>query len=96
MVTIRLARKGRKKRTFYHIVVTDSRNPRDGRYIERLGFCNPSAEVGREVSLQIATDRVDYWIAQGAQTSKQILSLIKKANKEINKSKEPAGVVAAA
>ena len=96
MVTIRLARKGRKKRAFYHIIVTDSRNPRDGRYIEHSGFCNPSAEEGKEVSLQIATDRVAYWIARGAQTSKQILSLIKKANKEINKSKEPTDVAAAA
>ncbi|MFM2322083.1 MAG: ribosomal protein [Pseudomonadota bacterium] len=95
MVTIRLARGGRIERPFYHIVVTDSRNPRDGRYIERLGFYNPVA-AGKEVPLQIAADRVTYWISQGAQASEQVLSLIKKAKKEITAPKEPTDVAAAA
>lgn len=95
MVTIRLARGGRIERPFYHIVVTDSRNPRDGRYIERLGFYNPIA-AGKEVPLKIAADRADYWISQGAQASEQVLNLIKKAKKEINTSKEPIEVAAAA
>lgn len=83
MVTIRLARGGRTERPFYHIVVTDSRKPRDGRYIERLGFYNPVA-AGKEVSLQIAEDRVNYWISQGAQLSEQVQSLLKKAKNGVS------------
>ena len=87
MVTIRLARGGRTERPFYHIVVTDSRKPRDGRYIERLGFYNPVA-TGKEVELKIAEDRVNYWLSQGAQTSAQVRSLLKKAKNEANDSKK--------
>jgi small subunit ribosomal protein S16 len=87
MVTIRLARGGRTERPFYHIVVTDSRKPRDGRYIERLGFYNPVA-AGKEISLQIAEDRVNYWISQGAQLSEQIQSLLKKAKNEVSNPKK--------
>jgi len=75
MVTIRLARGGAKKRPFYHIVVTDSRNSRDGRYIERVGFFNPVAR-GQEVKLSIDSDRVDHWIGQGAKTSDRVAKLI--------------------
>ena len=75
MVTIRLARGGAKKRPFYHIVVTDSRNARDGRYIERVGFFNPVAR-GQEEKLRINTDRVDHWIDQGAKTSERVAKLI--------------------
>ena len=60
MVTIRLARGGAKKRPYYHIVVTDSRSCRDGRYIERVGFFNPVAQ-GNEVRLNIDTGLVDHW-----------------------------------
>lgn len=76
MVTIRLSRGGAKKRPFYHIVVTDSRNRRDGRYIERLGFFNPRA-IGGEETCRIETDRVDYWVKQGATTSERVAKLIK-------------------
>ena len=76
MVTIRLARGGAKKRPFYHIVVTDSRNRRDGRYIERLGFYNPVA-TGQEEKLRINKERVDYWVGQGAQTSDRVAKLAK-------------------
>lgn len=76
MVTIRLARAGAKKRPFYHIVVTDSRNRRDGRYIERLGFFNPGAK-GNETRLNIESERVTHWIGQGAQTSERVAKLIK-------------------
>lgn len=80
MVTIRLARGGRKKRSFFHIIVTDSRKPRDtGHPIECLGYYNPAAK-GKEVTLQIAKDRVNCWISQGAQPSEQVRSLLKKAN----------------
>lgn len=76
MVTIRLSRGGAKKRPFYHIVVTDSRNRRDGRYIERLGFFNPVAK-GNEERLRIDRTRVDYWLGQGAQASERVGKLLK-------------------
>ncbi len=76
MVTIRLSRTGVKKRPFYHIVVTDSRNKRDGRSIERLGFFNPNA-TGNEESLKIDTNRVEYWLGQGAKTSVRVAKLLK-------------------
>lgn len=78
MVTIRLARGGAKKRPFYHIVVTDSRNRRDGRYIERVGFFNPVA-VGQETPLKIDRDRVDFWVARGAKPSERVASLLKQS-----------------
>ena len=76
MVSIRLSRGGAKKRPFYHIVVTDQRNRRDGRYIERLGFFNPIAVDGKE-QVRIDLPRVDYWIGQGAQPSDRVKSLLK-------------------
>lgn len=76
MVTIRLSRGGALKRPFYHIVVTDRRNRRDGRYIERLGFFNPIAS-GEESTLKIDLERADYWIERGARTSERVASLIK-------------------
>lgn len=76
MVTIRLSRVGAKKRPFYHIVVTDSRNKRDGRSIERVGFFNPIA-TGQEQKLNIDTGRVDYWVANGAKPSERVAKLLK-------------------
>jgi small subunit ribosomal protein S16 len=76
MVVIRLARGGAKKRPFFNIVVTDSRNRRDGRYIERVGFFNPIAK-GKETGLSIQKERVDYWVSKGAQTSERVASLVK-------------------
>ncbi len=80
MVSIRLSRAGAKKRPFYHLVVTDSRNRRDGRYIERVGYFNP---VGRdhEENLRIDLERIDYWIGQVAQPSDRVKSLIKSHRK---------------
>lgn len=80
MVTIRLARGGAKKRPFYHVVVTDKRNRRDGKYIERVGFFNPIAR-GSEVRLQLNQERVQYWLGQGAQTSDRVASLIREHRK---------------
>jgi small subunit ribosomal protein S16 len=80
MVTIRMARGGAKKRPFYNIVVTDSRNKRDGRYIERLGFFNPVAR-GQEETLRLDLERVTHWISQGAQTSERVAKLILDAQK---------------
>jgi len=80
MVSIRLARGGSKKRPFYHVVVSDSRSPRDGRYIERLGFFNPRAR-GQEEELRIDNERIDYWVSKGAQASERVASLIKNSRK---------------
>ena len=76
MVSIRLSRGGAKKRPFYHIVVTDSRNRRDGRYIERLGFFNPVA-TGGESKLNIDLERAEYWLGEGARPSDRVVSLMK-------------------
>lgn len=76
MVTIRLARGGAKKRPFYHIVVADSRRARDGRFIERLGFFNPVAQ-GNEEKLKIDSERLKYWVSQGAQPSERVSKLVK-------------------
>lgn len=76
MVTIRLARGGAKKRPFYHIVVTDSRNKRDGRYIERLGFFNPIATGGEEM-LRVDRERAEFWLGKGAKASDRVASLLK-------------------
>jgi small subunit ribosomal protein S16 len=78
MVKIRLTRGGAKKRPFYHVVVTDQRNKRDGRYLERLGFFNPIAQ-GTEAGLRIDTARVDHWVKQGAQLSDRVAELMKRA-----------------
>ena len=80
MVSIRLARGGSKRRPFYHVVVSDSRSPRDGRYIERVGFFNPQAR-GLEEELRLDNERLDYWISKGAQTSERVASLIKVSRK---------------
>lgn len=81
MVTIRLTRGGAKKRPFYHVVVTDSRNRRDGRYIERLGFFNPVA-AGKEEELKLDIERVQFWLGQGAQPSERVAKLIKQFEKK--------------
>ena len=79
MVSIRLSRGGSKKRPFYHIVAADHRKPRDGRYIERLGFYNPLAKGGEE-TLRVDLDRINYWVSQGAQPSDRVSTLIKQAS----------------
>ena len=78
MVTIRLARGGSKKRPFYHLTVTDSRKARNGRFIERVGFFNPTAR-GQEERLRVDSDRIEYWQGQGAQLSVRVASLVKNA-----------------
>ena len=79
MLTIRLARTGAKKRPFFHITVADSRKPRDGRFIERVGYFNPISK-GKEVRIEINQDRIDYWLSQGANISDRVLTLIKEIN----------------
>ncbi len=78
MVTIRLARGGAKKKPFYHITVADVRSPRDGRFIERIGFFNPVAK-GREEQLRLDLERMDYWKSQGAQVTPRVAALAKDA-----------------
>ena len=78
MVVIRLARGGAKKRPFFNIVVADSRNRRDGRFIERVGFYNPIAGA-QEEGLRLALDRIGYWQGQGARLSETVAGLVKKA-----------------
>lgn len=80
MVTIRLARGGAKKRPFYQVVVTDSRNARDGRFIERVGFFNPLA-AGQAERLRLDLDRVNHWVGLGATVSDRVAVLIKDAKK---------------
>ncbi|GAA8966880.1 30S ribosomal protein S16 [Helicobacter pylori] len=76
MVVIRLARGGSKKRPFYNIIVADSRSRRDGRFIERVGFYNPVANEKQE-RIRIAADRLNHWVAQGAQVSEAVAKLVK-------------------
>ncbi|EEX50770.1 TPA: 30S ribosomal protein S16 [Pasteurella multocida] len=80
MVTIRLSRGGAKKRPFYQIVVADSRSPRDGRFIERVGFFNPLA-TGNAERLRLDLDRVNAWLEKGASLSDRVESLVKEAKK---------------
>ncbi|NBD96362.1 MAG: 30S ribosomal protein S16 [Gammaproteobacteria bacterium] len=80
MVKIRMSRGGAKKTPFYHIVVTDSRNARDGRNIERLGFFNPVAR-GENERLRLDVERVDYWLGQGAQISERVRDLANEARR---------------
>ena len=77
MVVIRLARGGSKKRPFYKMVVADQRNSATGRFIEQVGFFNPVAR-GQEEAVRIDQARIDHWVAQGAQMSPRVKSIIKK------------------
>ena len=76
MVVIRLSRSGSKRRPFYNMVVADSRKPRDGRYLERVGFYDPQAPHGVE-GLRIDVDRVNFWQGKGAQLSDTAARLVK-------------------
>ena len=76
MVVIRLARGGAKKRPFYSMVVADSRNARDGRFIERVGFYDPKAPEGRE-SLRLDLERLAYWQGKGAKLSDTAARLVR-------------------
>ena len=75
-LVIRLARAGTKKRPVYHIVVADSRAPRDGRFIERLGFYNPLLPKDKEERLKLDMDKVKSWIAKGAQPSDRVMRFL--------------------
>ncbi len=78
MVTIRFSRGGSKNRPFFNVVVADSRNRRDGRFIERIGFYNPLAPEGPD-GMRIQMDRVAHWQERGAQMSDAVAKLVKRA-----------------
>ena len=89
MVVIRLARGGAKKRPFYNIVVADSRNRRDGRFIERVGFYNPIA-AAHEEGLRLALDRINYWQESGARLSDTVTMLVKRGATPVVAAPAPA------
>lgn len=82
MVVIRLARGGAKKRPFFNVVVAESRNRRDGRFIERVGFYNPIATQGEE-GLRLAIDRITFWQDRGAKVSDTVAGLVKRSAKTV-------------
>jgi len=79
MIKIRLARHGSKKRPFYKIVIADSRFPKNGRFIEKVGFFNPiKNKKTNELQFNINIPRIQYWKKKGAQLSRKVNSLLKK------------------
>ena len=82
MVTIRLQRGGAKKRPFYQVVVADSRRSRDGRFIENIGFFNPTA-MGQEERLHLDLGRIEHWVGVGASLSDRVARLVKDAQKAV-------------
>ncbi len=80
MIVIRLSRTGRKKLPVYHVVVADSRSPRDGRRIEQIGCYKPLAR-GKETCLELNVERHDYWLSKGAQPSDRVKYLYKNLDK---------------
>ncbi len=75
-LVIRMARAGTKKRPFYHIVVADSRSPRDGRFIERLGYFNPLLPKEKTERLRLDLDKVKDWMKKGAQPSDRVMRFL--------------------
>lgn len=82
MVIIRLQRGGAKKRPFYQVVVADSRRARNGRFIENVGFFNPTAQ-GQSERLRLDLERVEHWVGQGAGLSDRVARLVKDAQKAV-------------
>jgi small subunit ribosomal protein S16 len=76
---LRMARAGTKKRPFYHIVVADSRSPRDGRFIERLGYFNPLLPKDNTERLKLDLDKVKAWMVKGATPSDRIMRFLDEA-----------------
>ena len=102
--TIRLSRAGTKKRPYYHIVVTNSRSPRDSKFIEKIGTYNPLLADAAEKRVTIDTERAKYWLSVGAEMSDRVhlffnksgLVATKPAFKPVRKSKKDKGEEAAA
>ena len=89
---IRLSRFGKKKKPFYRVVVADSRSPRDGKYLEHIGFLNPMGEE----TFDVKRDRLEYWLAAGAQLSDSVRTRLKKRMPEVVKGAAAAAPVKAA
>jgi len=81
MVTIRLTRRGAKNQPFYHVVVTDSRERQGGSSLELVGYFNPVAR-GKDTRLKLDLERIDHWVARGAQQSDRVRSLVAKHRRE--------------
>jgi small subunit ribosomal protein S16 len=75
-LVIRMARAGTKKRPFYHIVIADSRSPRDGRFIERIGYFNPLLPKEKTERLKLDLDKVKDWMKKGAQPSDRVMRFL--------------------
>ncbi|AFA41351.1 30S ribosomal subunit protein S16 [Wigglesworthia glossinidia endosymbiont of Glossina morsitans morsitans (Yale colony)] len=80
MVIIRLSRKGSRNKPFYQVIVSDSRKPRDGKFIERLGFLNPIPS-GKSIAYSLKINRINFWIQKGAQISNRVKKLISQYKK---------------
>lgn len=80
MVVIRLARGGAKKNPYYRVMVADQRKSTNGRFIEQVGFYNPTAR-GQEEPLRLDMARIEHWVGQGAQLSPRVERLVKDASK---------------
>ena len=80
MLKIRMSRGGAKKRPFYKIVVADSRRPRDGKFIEKVGFFNPLLPKDKTERLSLDLERIKYWLSQGAQPSERIARFLGEVN----------------
>lgn len=83
MIIVRLSRGGRKRKPFYHVVVADSRSPRDGKFLDKLGYYNPIADSQADQVINIDLEKVDHWVSNGAQLSDKVKSLVKKQRKSV-------------
>jgi small subunit ribosomal protein S16 len=85
-VVLRLSRAGTHKAPFYHVVATDSRSSRDGRYLEDVGIYDPTQRPER---IELKTDRVDHWLKVGAKPSETVAMIIKRARKQAPSAASP-------
>lgn len=90
MIVIRLARGGKKSKPFYRVVVADRRYPRDGRFIERLGYYNPVANRQGDQIIEIDLERMAHWVKQGAQLSQRVAAIAKRHQADMGKTETAA------
>jgi len=81
MIVVRLARGGKKSKPFYRVVVADQRFPRDGRFIERLGYYNPVSNLNGDQVIEVDLERLDHWIKQGAKMTDRVTTIVKRHRK---------------
>ncbi len=89
-VKIRLARNGAKKRPFYWVVITDSRSPRDGRFIEKVGTYNPLLEQDNPLRVVLQNERIIHWLSVGAEPTERVALFLQKAGLQAPKAEQPA------